>query len=116
MTPRFPLFVFGTLRRGEENHFYLEGKYDRQLPAVLHGFRRSEPLMIVRQSGDRVQGELYYLRSDLYAETLRACDDLEGIPQGETKGPEYRRIEVAVETPEGSLRAWAYVHPDTLPG
>jgi gamma-glutamylcyclotransferase (GGCT)/AIG2-like uncharacterized protein YtfP len=110
-----PLFVFGTLRRGEENHHYLLGKYDRQLPAVLGGFRRSEPLMIVRATGEQVQGELYFICSELYAETLQACDALEGISPGETAGPEYRRIEVAVETPEGSLRAWAYVHPDTLP-
>jgi gamma-glutamylcyclotransferase (GGCT)/AIG2-like uncharacterized protein YtfP len=113
---RLPLYVFGTLRRGEENHFYLDGKYDRVLPALLRGFRRSEPLMIVRDAAGQVDGELYFLRSDLYDAALRGCDDLEGIPPGQTAGPEYQRLEVRVETAEGTLSAWAYVHPDTLPG
>lgn len=116
MVLSLPLFVFGSLRRGKENHHYLDGGYDRQLPATLNGFRRSEPLMIVEASGGQVDGELYFIRAETYASTLRACDDLEGIPAGKTVGPEYRRIEVTVETPEGSFRAWAYVHPDTFPG
>jgi len=108
-----PLFVFGTLRRGECNHHLLAGRYDRHLPAVLHGFTRSEPLMIVRAPRDRVEGELYFLSPAQADQTLRDCDDLEGIPEGSLAGPEYRRIEVTVETPEGSFAAWAYVHPAT---
>jgi gamma-glutamylcyclotransferase (GGCT)/AIG2-like uncharacterized protein YtfP len=116
LRPPLPLFVFGTLRRGEENHHYLAGHYLRQLSALLPGFERIEPLMIARSSTGSVPGELYFIRPEIYAETLRNCDDLEGIPAGADCGPEYRRIEVTVDTPEGSYSAWAYVHPDTAAG
>lgn len=110
---RLPLFVFGTLRRGQRNHHLLEGRYERMLPGRLRGFARIELLMIAREDGESVEGELYFLRSDQYAETLLDCDRLEGIAPGRDSGPEYRRMRVIVETSEGQRTAWAYVHPDT---
>lgn len=112
MTEQLPLFVFGTLRRGECNHrAYLAGKYTRMLPATLSGFQRIHPLMIVPSPGGAVDGELYFLRRESYTATLRHCDSLEGIPPGRTAGDEYRRIRVEVQTPEGPVTAWAYVQP-----
>jgi len=113
--PELPLFAFGTLRRGELNHHYLNGRYERCLKARLTGFARQKPLMIVRRSGASVDGELFYLRPKTYQETMRGCERLEGIPVGKTIGWEYRRIEVDVETHLGTVRAWAYVHPATNP-
>lgn len=110
---QLPLFVFGTLRFGHVNHHYLHGRYERSLPAVLHGFARIHPLMIVRRPDAEVDGELYFIRTDIYEATLRHCDDLEEIPPGRLAGPEYRRMQVDVETEEGAYRAWAYVHPET---
>ena len=108
-----PLFVFGTLRRGQCNHYLLEGRYERMLPAHLPGFSKIELLMIAREDGESVDGELYFLRRDSFDETMAACDRLEGIPPGRDFGPEYRRLRVTVETAEGERVAWAYVHPDT---
>lgn len=113
--PELPLFAFGTLRRGERNHHYLGGRYEKCLKARLMGFVRQKPLMIVRRSGASVDGELFYLRPEAYQETMRGCERLERIPEGETVGWEYRRIEVDVETHLGTVRAWAYVHPETVP-
>ena len=110
---QLPLFVFGTLRRGECNHHLLEGRYERILPARLRGFAKIELLMIAREDEACVEGELYFLRPDSYFETMRDCDHLEGIPPGREAGPEYRRMRVIVETAEGQRAAWAYVHPDT---
>lgn len=108
-----PLFVFGTLRRGEANHHYLNGRYERCLKARLYGFCRQKPLMIVRLAGESVAGEVFFLRPAVYQETLKNCDRLEGIPEGKTEGWEYRRMKVQVETDLGTVTAWAYVHPAT---
>ena len=117
--PDLPLFVFGTLRRGAENHHYLAGNYDQFLVATLSDFRRTTAIhgfpAIIPSPGDTVQGELYFLRADRHAETLRACDTLEDIPPGETAGEFYRRATVRVETPAGQFTAWAYLAPDRDP-
>ena len=110
--PTFPLFVFGTLRRGECNHHYLAGAYDRVLSARLLGFARFEPLMIARQPGSTVDGELFFLTAATYSATLRECDRLEELTPGSLIGHEYRRIAVRVQTDSGEFIAWAYSRPD----
>jgi gamma-glutamylcyclotransferase (GGCT)/AIG2-like uncharacterized protein YtfP len=116
--PQLPLFVFGTLRRDECNHHCLSGSYDRWLPATLRDFNRVLTThgfpSIVPSRGDEVAGEAFFIRPELFAETLRRCDILEDIPLGQLVGPYYRRAQVAVETIEGKLAAWAYVDPRTL--
>ena len=113
--PPLPLFVFGTLRRGECNHHFLSGQYDRLRPARLSGFAAVAPLMIARESGSVVMGELYDLAPASYSRSLQGCDRLEEIPVGDTIGREYRRIPVRVQTDGGEVIAWAYVRPDVEP-
>ncbi|MFN0051201.1 MAG: gamma-glutamylcyclotransferase family protein [Planctomycetales bacterium] len=107
-----PLFVFGTLRQGAENHYYLAGRYARWLPATLHNFRRSVAAhgypTILPMPGEQVAGELYFLLPDSQAATLAECDLLEELPPGQLAGDHYRRITVPVETAEGSYQAWVY--------
>jgi gamma-glutamylcyclotransferase (GGCT)/AIG2-like uncharacterized protein YtfP len=110
--PTLPLFVFGTLRRGECNHHYLAGAYDRVLAARLLGFARVEPLMIARQLDSTVDGELFFLTASTSAATLRECDHLEELNPGSLIGHEYRRIAVRVQTESGEFIAWAYSRPD----
>jgi gamma-glutamylcyclotransferase (GGCT)/AIG2-like uncharacterized protein YtfP len=110
---QLPLFVFGTLRRGQCNHHYLAGSYVRMLPARLPGFGKIDPLMIVRRSEDVVVGELYDVRPDAWTRTIAGCDALEGIPPGRSAGPSYRRVRVRVTTSEGEHEAWAYAHAGT---
>lgn len=112
---RLPLFVFGTLRRGKENHHYLDGHYDRMIAANLSGYERLHPLMIARKDGGVVDGELFFLRLDRYDATLTGCDFLEEIPPGTLVGHEYQRKRVQVETSEGTFVAWAYVQPEVSP-
>lgn len=109
---KLPLFVFGTLRRGHENHHYLDGHYDRVIPALLSGYRRLHPLMISRHAEATVDGELYFLRHEDYDATLAGCDSLEELPPGQLIGHEYQRKLVSVETAEGPFQAWAYVQPE----
>ncbi|MSR60657.1 MAG: gamma-glutamylcyclotransferase [Planctomycetaceae bacterium] len=110
--PRLPLFVFGSLRRSESNHLCLAGSYDRCLEATLRDFRRvlaghGFPT-ILRLPGAQVVGELFFISPRLYDATLRRCDDLEELEPGQLAGRFYRRMQVNVETVEGSFAAWVY--------
>ncbi len=110
---QLPLFVFGTLRRGECNHGYLAGNYDRVLPARLFGFARVAPLMIAREADSVVDGELYFLTPTIYETTLFGCDRLEELPSDGLIGHEYCRIAVRLQTELGEITAWAYARHDT---
>jgi gamma-glutamylcyclotransferase (GGCT)/AIG2-like uncharacterized protein YtfP len=111
-----PLFVYGTLRRGQCNHHYLHGKYERRLTAKLPGFHRIHPIMVVKHPTASVQGELYFIKPELYRAVMQACDVLEELYPGQTVGPDYRRLSFPVDTEEGTFQAWAYVHRDTGKG
>lgn len=92
-----PLFVYGTLRKGEKNHKKLKGA--RSLgESTLKGFRRTEgegPAIVPGDKNDSVDGELY----DIDLETLKEIDEYEG--------EEY--IRELVELEDGS-KAYAYVY------
>src|SRR5579872_2072415 len=108
-----PLFVFGTLRRGEPNHHFLEGTFERWLPGTLRGYARIVAShgfpAIAPAIGAQVAGELFFIRPEIFVETLADCDLLEEIPPGELTGRFYRRAQVVVETATGIFTAWAYV-------
>lgn len=109
---QLPLFAFGTLRRGECNHHYLAGHYERVLAARLPDFARVAELSIARRIGADVLGELFFLKPLTYEVTLRGCDRLEELPPRELIGLEYRRLPVRVRTTAGDVIAWAYTRPD----
>src|SRR5262249_48970284 len=112
---QLPLFVFGTLRRGESNHQCLAGRYDRWLPATLCDFKRTTAAhgfpQVAPSPGHQVTGELFFIRSAEFQETLHQCDVLEDIPPGQLVGPYYQRVRVVVKTAEGDFTAWAYIDP-----
>lgn len=112
-----PLFVFGTLRRGESNHHLLHGRYERWQTAVLRGFSRGAaghgfPSIAPWPAG-LVEGELFWLMPHRAAEVMADCDRLEDLPVGELVGPYYRRACVVVESGGDRVEAWAYVSPET---
>ena len=112
ISDHLPLFVFGTLRLGQENHHCLEGHYEQMLAASLRGYVRLHPLLIARQADGIVDGELYFLDDDEYDATLAGCDELEEIPSGQLVGRDYQRKRVTVTTVSGPFEAWAYVQPE----
>ena len=112
-----PLFTFGTLRRGKENHHFLEGTYERCLTGTLRDFRKTTAAhgfpAISPSPGDCVVGDLFFIRRELFGQTLHDCDRLEDLRLDELVGPYYRRAQVIIETDEGQFTAWAYVDPDS---
>src|SRR5690606_22778511 len=108
---RLPLFAFGTLRRGEPNHHYLAGRYERVLIARLQGYALVAPLMIDRSPGGNVVGELFLLRPGSYGATRADCDELEGITPRQSRYAIYERRRVRVLTAFDEFDAWAYVRP-----
>lgn len=112
MNEQFPLFAFGTLRRGEVNHHFLAGQYERVFEARLPGYAIVSPLMIDCSTGSSVSGELFFLRSGTYEKTLAGCDELEGVTPRLSRYAEYQRKKVRVLTNIGPFDAWAYVKPE----
>jgi gamma-glutamylcyclotransferase (GGCT)/AIG2-like uncharacterized protein YtfP len=113
-----PLFVYGTLRRGECNHeAHLGGRYVSVLPARLKDHARrvaAHGYFVIRpEPGAEVVGELFFLDAAVYRETMEQCDRLEEIPAGRLGGDWYVRRVVEVETDDSQHRAWAYLESDS---
>lgn len=110
-----PLFTFGTLRRGQENHRILAGTFDLWLPGTLRDYKRAQAAhgfpAVIPSPGESVSGELFFIRREAFDRTLLSCDILEDIPEGELTGRYYRRARVTIETDEGPFTAWAYLDP-----
>jgi gamma-glutamylaminecyclotransferase len=103
------LFVYGTLRRGFENHEdylhnaqFMGNASTRDEYALVVG---ELPYVVKDRAVARIVGELYAVD----AATLEQVDGLEGHPD------EYRREEILVLTGQGQeLCAWIYFYPDPV--
>ncbi|RAK17156.1 gamma-glutamylcyclotransferase (GGCT)/AIG2-like uncharacterized protein YtfP [Anoxybacillus vitaminiphilus] len=108
MNKTFHVFVYGTLRQHEPNHYLLKKAkcLARQCwtYGVLYdtGFRY--PAM-VSGTKQRVYGELYEVNED----QLKRLDWLEGY-EGEGMANEYDRIIQTVYTDSGTVQAYMYVY------
>jgi gamma-glutamylcyclotransferase (GGCT)/AIG2-like uncharacterized protein YtfP len=128
------LFVYGSLRRGEENHRWVEGYRSVRAASVdgrLYALPEGYPALCLDVSDDvdRVFGEL--LCFDALAPRLSALDDFEGVVDGAADaslfirrlirvtvadaGPQTatakREERVESEQAEASIHAWVYVMP-----
>lgn len=114
LRPSLPLFVYGTLRRGEVNHApFLGGRFTAVLPARLDDHVRcvgSHGYFVVRpQAGAEVKGELFFLEPACDRTTLEGCDRLEEIPVGQLQGAWYARRIVTVWADGNPYQAWIYL-------
>lgn len=101
------VFVYGSLKRGLDNHHLLNTAVFAGNASTAAPFRMMDgPYPVLRESdgnGWRVSGELYEVDDC----TLKALDDLEGVDEGL-----YDRVEIDVVTassPARTLRAFVYV-------
>jgi gamma-glutamylcyclotransferase (GGCT)/AIG2-like uncharacterized protein YtfP len=107
---QLPLFVYGTLRRGQENYWLMRGNTVSEVPATIEQMAlyslRAYPMMV---EGDSVvHGELITIHPRVYSRLLADLDQLEGYrPGGDSR---FRRVERCVRTEGGSrLLAWVYL-------
>ena len=101
------VFVYGSLKRGLDNHHLLDTAVFAGRASTADFFRMMDgPYPVLRYSdtdGWRVSGELYEVDDP----TLEALDDLEGVDESL-----YDRIEIDVVTaqnPAQTLRAFIYI-------
>lgn len=101
-----PLFTYGTLMKGFDNHWSIEHGVDDVLDATLDGYALFDmedgyyPFMGKLDIGKPVVGQVIDLDSTHYQELMDWLDMLES---------QYNRIKVEVTTPNGKVLAWAYV-------
>jgi gamma-glutamylcyclotransferase (GGCT)/AIG2-like uncharacterized protein YtfP len=99
------VFVYGTLKRGCSNHFFLEEARCLGRGRTLHAYALYEgeyPFVIREEHLTPIQGEVY----EVDGQTLQRLDRLEEHPDY------YRRDQVDVVLEDGSkLLAWLYFFP-----
>jgi gamma-L-glutamyl-butirosin B gamma-L-glutamyl cyclotransferase len=107
------VFVYGTLREGEDNHHYLAGALQLARTAKTRGRLVDTgcgyPAMLLA-GGQWTQGELY----EVDGRTLRRLDRLEDYYGENDSRNLYDRVEVTVETDQGSVRALTYIFKEDV--
>lgn len=102
------LFVYGTLRRGMENHSYLQGarliSSKAWVEGILYDTGNGYPVLI--QGNGRVYGEIYHVNQ----EHIRQIDLLEEFYAPKYPQNLYERIECFVDSPEGKHHTYIYVY------
>lgn len=116
MSAREPtaVFVYGTLQRGEERVHCWPHAPLAVTPAVISAqLHDLGPYPAIVPGKDRVAGELWELRPEQLAETLRVLDAVEGY-YGHEKANLYVRRIVACNTQDGrTVPAFTYYYADT---
>ncbi len=105
------LFVYGTLRRGEELHHHLRrlgARFARRarVAAVLDKRRRYPGARPTGQRGKWVRGEIFVLRRP--AQDLRVLDAVEGTVNGALPGEFVRGTAEVVSNNAVRRDAWMY--------
>ncbi|WP_338553238.1 gamma-glutamylcyclotransferase [Paenibacillus sp. KS-LC4] len=102
------LFVYGTLRKGGNNHHYMNGALLLSLHTVVKGTLvdsgKGFPGMLLEDG--MVFGELY----DVSEETLARIDKLEEYFGPDVSTNLYNRVEVDVRTEQATMSAWTYIY------
>jgi gamma-glutamylcyclotransferase (GGCT)/AIG2-like uncharacterized protein YtfP len=101
------VFVYGTLKRGQER----EGCWPREPRVVERATVRGAlfdlgPYPALAEGEDVVAGEVWHFVDEDLAATLAALDEVEGYSGGDDDL--YRRVNVECETAAGMVSAWSY--------
>ena len=113
MIERLPIFCYGTLRPdgGNDCLWNQRGHARHDGTAVAIGYKlvarqRAWFPYLVPAMTAQTRGTLIVPDPDCYDDVLACLDRLEGVPH------HYLRVVVAVLTPDGPVRAWAYIAAD----
>ncbi len=109
----YPIFVYGTLRRGGNKHDLLRHRTLHEQPALAEGMALFSlgafPMMI--PSDGVVYGELITLQPFLHREIMADLDRLEGYSPQNRDASLYQRDLIMVHSVDRAViqMAWAYV-------
>ena len=103
-----PLFIYGTLRKGEAAEDVIAADVVRRAPARARA-RRLEidapyPAAFFAPEEGLLPGEIVWLKPSAYAAALDRIDQYENVPFL------FRRIVVSVEVEGKDVEAWAYTY------
>jgi gamma-glutamylcyclotransferase (GGCT)/AIG2-like uncharacterized protein YtfP len=119
---RLPVFVYGTLRRGQCNHRVIEASLDGVRDARLAGhvlYASGLPWIAPGDPASTVTGDLLLISPDRYADGLRALDRLEGYRPPHSCMYVRTLVRAAFRpAPDGpwtDCDAWAYLGGKTFP-
>ena len=108
MSENLPIFVYGTLQLGRERHEAWPCEPVRIEPATTVGRLYdlgAYPGLV--EGHDKIQGEIWHLRAEDLAMTLKCLDEIEGFAQG---GPDLfvRRVVDCITLERRVVRAFSY--------
>lgn len=103
--PHLPLFVYGTLMRGERAHHLLRPHILAAAEGFLDGaaqYSLGQYPMAVAATG-RIVGEVFWLEDQVYEEALARLDSYEG--------PQYLRLalQITLADRHEDVLAWVYM-------
>lgn len=103
-----PLFLYGTLRKGESAESEIAADVVRRAPARARGrllaLNAPYPGAVFGPDEGWLDGEIVWLKPSTFAATLDRVDVYENVPFL------FRRIAVQVETEGQTVEAWAYTY------
>ncbi len=106
---QLPVFVYGTLRRGQVAHAWISWAVDAVEPAKTWGQRAETgawfPAVVFEIPAEMIEGEVLHLRPDVYEEVLEYLDQYEGVDVAL-----YERVTISLEDGRKALayswRGW----------
>jgi gamma-glutamylcyclotransferase (GGCT)/AIG2-like uncharacterized protein YtfP len=113
---RYPVFVYGTLRKNMWNHYIIEGMYDKGEKAITRGVmyhNGSYPYLF--EGNEVAKGEVYFIKKMFYERAMMRLDGLEGYHGEGNPRNHYNRklIDVAINSSGEIIKAWCYFANDT---
>lgn len=110
---QYPIFVYGTLRFGEQNYDVLRGRTTTELHAHTTDMELyavgAFPMMVAGEGV--VHGDFMQLHSFLYRQVLEELDRIEGYNPSKREESVYRRelVTITINATNQPRLAWAYV-------
>lgn len=103
-----PLFLYGTLRKGESAEGEIAADVVRRAPARARGrlldLNAPYPGAVFGPDEGLLVGEIVWIRPSAFQATLDRVDTYENVPFL------FRRIAIEVETEGQKVEAWAYTY------
>ena len=111
------VFVYGSLREGFFNYDkYLKGKVNSIRPAkienkiVYHMPYKGYPAILETKDSSVVYGEIMEIKPEIYHETMKAMDEMEGFISENNPENEYDKKLLEVEDLKTGIKEKCYVY------